>query len=89
MIENKEYKKEQQTLKRKKIAGYLGWYTLLFALVSAGVFVWFLENQKSFCWTTDASFILAWGILCHYIQNRYIGFICCSMRVSWNLHMVF
>ena len=55
MIENKEYKKEQQTLKRKKIAGYLGWYTLLFALVSAGVFVWFLENQKSFCWTTDAS----------------------------------
>ena len=55
MTENREYKKEQHRTDRKRAAGYIGWYTLLFALVSAGVFIWFIMKQKSFCWTTDAS----------------------------------
>lgn len=34
---------------------YLLWYTLLFIIVSAGVFCWFIIEQKSFCWTADTS----------------------------------
>ena len=55
MTEKKEQKKQQRRIVMKDIAEYVGWYTLLFALVSAGVFVWFIKNQKSFCWTTDTS----------------------------------
>ena len=55
MAEKKEQKKQQRRIVMKDIAEYVGWYTLLFALVSAGVFVWFIKNQKSFCWTTDTS----------------------------------
>lgn len=55
MIENKEQKRQSQTVRWKKAAGYIGWYSLLFALICAGVFVWFIKNQKSFCWTTDTS----------------------------------
>lgn len=40
--------------KLKQYAVYLLWYSLLFAVVSAGVFIWFLVHHKSFCWTTDA-----------------------------------
>ena len=54
MTENREYKKELCSTDVKKAARYIGWYTLLFALVSAGVFIWFIVKQKSFCWTTDA-----------------------------------
>ena len=55
MTENRKCKKEQHRTDRKRAAVYIGWYTLLFALVSTGVFIWFIMKQKSFCWTTDVS----------------------------------
>ena len=45
---------ELTTTKKRQIGEYLLWYSLLFALVSAGVFCWFLKNHRSFCWTVDA-----------------------------------
>ena len=100
MTEKKEQKKQQRRIVMKDIAEYVGWYTLLFALVSAGVFVWFIKNQKSFCWTTDtssqyipkASYFITWTKeMLHRLLNGEQAFqmydFCIGMGDSVPLHM--
>lgn len=51
----KKRKTETTVIAGKQILVYLLWYSLLFAVVSAGVFIWFIENHRSLCWTIDSS----------------------------------
>ena len=55
MIEKKEKKLGSYGMDRNQICFYILWYSLLFLIVSAGVFYWFIENNRSLCWTRDAS----------------------------------
>lgn len=42
--------------KKKETWGrYLLYYSALFVIVAAGVFIWYLLEQKSLCWTRDTS----------------------------------
>lgn len=40
---------------RKEWVNYLLYYSLLFAVVSFGIFIWFMIENRSFCWTADSS----------------------------------
>ena len=55
MRERKESRGCIRALSAKKTGRYLLCYSLLFAVVSLGVFLLFLTDNRSFCWTADTS----------------------------------
>lgn len=56
IIRMKQVRQQEKMRPAEKGWGaYLFYYTLLFAIVSFGIFIWFIIENRSFCWTADSS----------------------------------
>lgn len=80
-----EKQRTERSVAGRKTGTYLLYYSLLFAIISAGVFIWFLIEHRSFCWTADSSPQYVPKVI-YYIKETK-EFLRSLMQGEWNFKM--